>query len=91
MSKYYVGKASKSKQLTMRLAQHYFDQGVIASFHLLRDPISSGWIVCIEGTSGTSWTLQTTRGEVRSFASLDSAVKAVEDTGMRVSTLNIVV
>ena len=78
-----------SKQLTIQKAREYYDLGVIASFHLVRDPMGSGWIVCIEGTTGTSWTLHTARGEVRSFASLDSAVKAVEESGMRVSSLKV--
>jgi len=78
-----------SKQITIQKAREYYDLGVIAAFHLVRDPMGSGWIVCIEGTSGTSWTLHTARGEVRSFASLDSAVKAVEESGMRVSSLKV--
>lgn len=78
-----------SKQITIQKVREYYELGVIAGFHLVRDPMSSGWIVCIEGTSGASWTLHTARGEVRSFASLDSAVKAVEETGMRVSSLNV--
>ena len=78
-----------SKQLTIQKAREYYDLGVIAAFHLVRDPMGSGWIVCIEGTTGTSWTLHTARGEVRSFASLDSAVKAVEESGMRVSSLKV--
>lgn len=78
-----------TKQITIQRAREYYDLGVIASFHLMRDSMSTGWIVCIEGTSGASWTLHTARGEVRSFASLDSAVKAVEETGMRVSSLKV--
>lgn len=73
-----------SKQITMQQAREYVDLGVIASFHLVRDPMATGWNVCIEGISGMSWTLHTARGEVRSFASLDSAVKAIEEIGMRV-------
>ena len=78
-----------SNHFTIQRAREYYDLGVIASFHLVRDPTSTGWIVSIVGTSGTSWTLHTARGEVRSFASLDSAVKAVEETGMRVSSLKV--
>ena len=78
-----------SKQITIQKVREYYELGVIAGFLLVRDPMSSGWIVCIEGTSGASWTLHTARGEVRSFASLDSAVKAVEETGMRVSSLKV--
>ena len=78
-----------SNHFTIQRAREYYDLGVIASFHLVRDPMSTGWIVCIEGTSGTSWTLHTARGDVRSFASLDSAVKAVEESGMRVSSLKV--
>lgn len=73
-----------SKQITMQQAREYVALGVIASFHLVRDPMATGWNVCIEGISGMIWTLYTARGEVRSFASLDSAVKAVEEIGMRV-------
>lgn len=78
-----------SNHFTIQRAREYYDLGVIAAFHLVRDPMGSGWIVCIEGTSGASWTLHTARGEVRSFASLDSAVKSVEETGMRVSALKV--
>ena len=48
-----------SKQITIQKAREYYDLGVIAAFHLVRDPMGSGWIVCIEGTSGASWTLHT--------------------------------
>lgn len=78
-----------SKQITIQQAREYYELGVISGFHVMREILEDGWNVCIEGTSGTLWYLHTARGVMRRFASLDSAVKAIEEVGFRVTSLRV--
>lgn len=79
-----------SKPITIKQAREYYDLGIITNFHLVRDPLhAGGWMIHIEGKSGASWTLQTARGDVRSFATLDAAARVIEETGMRISSLAV--
>lgn len=79
-----------SMQITIQQAREYYQLGVISGFHVVREILEEdGWNVCIEGTSGTFWYLHTARGVMRRFASLDSAVKAIEEVGFRVTSLRV--
>lgn len=78
-----------SKGITIKQAREYYELGVIVRFHVVRDPLQQGgWLVVVEGKAG-SWTLHTARDELRVFKTLDAAVRAVEETGMRVSSLAV--
>lgn len=78
-----------SKQVTVQQARQYFDLGVLAFAFIVPVPMSTGWQITIEGTSGTVWHLVTARGEVREFASLDAAVNALRSIGWKVAGLQV--
>lgn len=71
-------------------AKEYFDLGIIVQFFILRDPMVPGhWMVAIEGKEGRSWSLHTALSQVKSFASVDTAVKQIEQITGRVSSLAV--
>lgn len=75
--------------MKIKQAKEYYDLGVLTGFAAVRDPMTTGWMVVIEGKAGKSWTLETALGAVKSFASLDTLVGEVESITGRVSTLHI--
>lgn len=80
-----------SKQITISVAKDYFSLGVISRFQLLRPPMDIGWTLFIEGKSGNSWTLATSRNEVRVFKTLDAAASAIEEIAGRLETFYVTV
>lgn len=77
--------------ITIKQAREYFELGAIAGFAVVRVPMSDGgWAVTANGRTGASWTLRTARGDMRVFATLDAAVRAVEEVGGSVSALSVV-
>lgn len=77
------------KQITMQQAREYLDLGVMRGAVLLREPMGKGWYVVMDGTSGGVWTLGTARGELRVFASLDSAANALREIGWKVTSFEL--
>ena len=75
--------------MKIKQAKEYFDLGVLTGFAAVRDPMTTGWLLAIEGKEGRSWTLKTALGSVKSFASLDTLVGEIEGITGRVSTLHI--
>lgn len=76
--------------MKIKQAKEYFQDGMITGFCAVRDPLAlSGWLLCVEGLNGRSWTFQTALGEVRSFSSLDTLIGQVEAIAGRVSSLAI--
>jgi len=78
-----------SKPITVKQVRDYVELGVVARAYVMRDMIPDRWMICIEGKSGSSWTLQTARGEVRSFSSMDAAVNALDECGIKVSAFSV--
>nr|CRY95441.1 hypothetical protein [uncultured prokaryote] len=78
-----------SKQITMQQAREYLDLGVMEGAVILREPMGSGWHISMDGKAGGVWTLGTARGELRVFASLDSAANALRDIGWRVTSFEV--
>lgn len=77
------------KQITMQQAREYLDLGVLRGAVLLREPMGKGWYISMDGTTGGVWTLATSRGELRVFASLDSAANALRDIGWKVGAFEL--
>lgn len=77
------------KQITMQQAREYFDLGVMEGAGIVREPMGSGWHICMDGKRGDFWTLGTARGERRVFASLDSAANALREIGWKVTAFVI--
>lgn len=78
-----------SKQITMQRAREYLDLGVMEGAVILLEPMGLGWYIRMEGKAGGVWTLGTARGELRVFASLDSAGNALRDIGWKVTRFEI--
>jgi len=67
------------ENMNLKQAKEYFDDGVIAGFTAVRDPLAVDcWNLIIIAKSGRSWTFQTALGEVRAFSKLDTLVGQVE-------------
>lgn len=67
-------------------AKEFFHFGLIKSFHAVRRPMASGWMLEIEGVKGSQWILKKADGEFREFKSIDSLVATVE--GITAGQLN---
>ena len=78
-----------SKQITMQQAREYLDLGVMEGAFILLEPMGLGWYISMEGKAGGVWTLGTARGELRVFASLDSAANALRDIWWRVTSFEV--
>lgn len=76
--------------MKIKNAKEYYELGVLTGFDAVRDPLaSSAWILSISGKDGRSWTLETAKGDVKSFSSLDTLVGEVESITGRVSSFHI--
>ena len=78
-----------SKPITVKQVRDYIELGVVVRAYIMCDLSPGQWMICIEGSRGESWTLQTARGEVRSFSSMDAAVNALVECGVRVTSLSV--
>lgn len=66
-------------------AKEYFDLGILTDA-LVRAPyvLHKGWTVEVSGNTGNaSPSIETVRGQVREWSSLDSAARAVRAIGFR--------
>lgn len=77
--------------MNIKQAKEYFDLGVITRFHVVRDIGPNRWLICIEGKEGRSWTLATTKGQPKSFASMDTVVHDLTEITGRVSSFSVTV
>jgi hypothetical protein len=75
--------------MNIKQAREYYDLGVLTKIYLVRDPMTTGWLLVLEGKEERSWTLQTALGAEKVYSSLDSAVVEVERITNRVSSLTI--
>ena len=74
--------------MQIKQAKEYFDLGVITAFHAVRDLKPGCWILSIAGRDDRQWTLETARGEVKIFSSLDTLAGEVEKIAGRLSSIN---
>jgi hypothetical protein len=74
---------------TVGQLREYLDLGVMEGAVILREPMGAGWYISMDGKAGGVWTLGTSRGDLRIFASLDSAANALRDIGWKVTSFEI--
>ena len=76
--------------MKIKQAKDYYELGVLTGFDAIKDPINEGqWLLVIVGKDGRSWTTQTSLGEPRSYAKLDTLVSDIEWISGRVSSLHV--
>lgn len=78
--------------MNVKQAKEYYDLGIIASFHIIHDPMSTGWLLVIETNQvGKSFTLQTALNKDKVFSSLDTLHGEIEHIAGRVSSFHVAV
>ena len=76
--------------MKIKQAKEYYELDVLTDFDAIRDPLNEGnWLLVIGGKNGRSWTAQTSLGETKSYARLDTLVSDIEAISGRVSCLNV--
>ena len=75
--------------MKVKQAKEYFELGIITGLDAVRDPMGKGWLLVVVGKEGRSWTLQTAKGESKTFSSLDTLVGEIEAITGRVSSLHV--
>lgn len=79
-----------SQQITVKQAREIFAAGLLSRFTIARDPLQSdGWVLQIESTNGFRWTLETARGDVRVFSTLDAVEATLRQIGAKVDYLTV--
>lgn len=67
-------KLSKAKDL--------YEYGVVMGIEIVDNPLKEGWLVQIKSRTGDMSTLETDRGGLRVFKTLDAAFKICEEIGL---------
>jgi hypothetical protein len=76
--------------MKIKQAKEYYDLDVLTSFDAIKDPVHHGnWLLVIGGKEGRSWTAQTSLGEPKSYARLDTLVSDIEAISGAVSSLRV--
>lgn len=61
-----------------KLIKEFFERGMLAGVNILPEPMSKGWVLSFMIKGGENAVLETARGGVRVFSSLDTAVSSIE-------------
>ena len=62
----------------------------IRGFEAVLYPLQAGsWVLELTGREGRSWMIQTAKGEIKAYSTLDSATKEVERIAGRISRVQI--
>lgn len=77
--------------VNIKQAKEYFELGVITRFYVVRDMTPNRWLICIEGQQGRSWTLSTSKGTPKSFASFDTVIHDLTEIAGRVSSFSVTI
>ena len=75
--------------MKVKQAKEYYELGILTGFYAVRDPMTTGWLLEVVGKQDRSWTLQTAKGEPKTFSSLDTLVGEIESITGRVSSLHV--
>lgn len=75
--------------MKIKEAKEYYELGIVTGFDVVRDPMTTGWLLVVLGKEGRSWTLQTAKGSEKAFSSLDTLVGEIESITGRVSLLHV--
>lgn len=72
-----------------KILKEFFDLGVVSAVKVTPEPMSKGWILSFT-VKGQDTPLETARGGLRVFSSLDTLVGAVEQiTGRKPTSLSV--
>jgi hypothetical protein len=78
--------------MNVKQAKEYYDLGIISTLHIVRDPMSTGWLLVVETNQvGKSFTLQTALNKDKVFSSLDTVHGEIEHITGRVSSYQVTV
>lgn len=76
--------------MKIKQAKEYYELDVLTGFSAIRDAQNKGsWLLVIEGKEGRSWTAQTSVGDPKSYARLDTLVSDIEAISGGVSSLRV--
>ena len=76
--------------MKIKQAKEYFELDVLTGFDAIKDPVNDGnWLLVIAGKNGRSWTAQTSLGETKSYARLDTLVSDIEAISGQVGALHV--
>ena len=76
-----MNQLKRNMEMAMKIKEvkEYFELGVITGFDAMRDPhVSESWILSISGKEGRSWVLETAKGHIKLFSSLDTLAGEIE-------------
>lgn len=76
-------------KLTVKELSQYINLGVVTGVWFQRNPMADNWLIVIGMTDGHGHTLETARGEVREFGSLDTAVRVLESVGVKTTSFKL--
>lgn len=76
--------------MKIKQAKEYYEMDVLTGFDAIKDPEHQGnWLLVIGGKDGRSWTAQTSLGESKSYARLETLISDIEAISGRVSALRV--
>lgn len=71
---------------TVKQLREYVALGVVNSVRIMRVPMKAGcWYLFVNGL----WILATSKGTIREFSSVDTAISVVQELGLNVADLNV--
>ena len=77
----------KSDGMKLSRAKDLLEFGVLRGVEITANPMDSGWILQLAGRSGEMHVLETDRGGVRVFKTLDAAFKLCEEIGFETALI----
>jgi hypothetical protein len=76
--------------MKIKQAKEYYELDVLTGFSAIKDPQHEGhWLLVIGGKNERSWTAQTSLGETKSYARLETLISDIETISGRVSELRV--
>lgn len=76
--------------MKIKQAKEYYELDVLTGFDAIKDPLHPGsWLLVIGGKEGRSWTAQTSLGEPKSYARLETLLSDIETIAGGVSALHV--
>lgn len=75
--------------MNTKKAKEYYELGILTGFDAIRDPLGGGWLLVVVGQDDRSWTMQTARGDEKTYSKLDTLVEEVESITGGFSALHI--
>lgn len=73
--------AQKQGGMKLSRAKDLLEFGVLLGAEIVENPMGAGWLLQMKGRSGETHTLETDRGGLRVFKTLDATFKLCEEIG----------